>query len=251
MPSFLVVGGSRGIGLALVEELLKDPDNFVITTARDLSQSPGLRALTSKYPKDRLVVLVLDLAHRETVERAGEEATTLLPNGLDCLIHNSAINLRPVGPFEEMDLDQLEEELRINTIAPIHALRTFLPLIRKSKAQDRKIIFMSSGLASIENGFFWAGLSEGYSVSKAGLNMVVRKWGAALKQEGIATFALQPGYVDTDMGQGLSSWIQEHAAWVPMMSPNDCAAQCLKVVREVKLEDAVAFYSFEGKREPW
>lgn len=36
-----------------------------------------------------------------------------------------------------------------------------------------------------------------------------------------------------------------------MMSPNDCAAQCLKVVKEVKLEDAVTFYSFDGKREPW
>ncbi|KAH9913015.1 uncharacterized protein B0H18DRAFT_1050980 [Fomitopsis serialis] len=244
MPSFLVIGGSRGIGLALVEELLKDPSNFIVATARDLKRSPGLQSLTSTYPEARLAVLLLDLASKESIEKAGEQAATLLPNGLDFLIHNSAI-------IFDRDLDQLEEELRINTIAPIRAVRTFLPLIRKSKAQDRKIVFISSGLASIENGHFWTGLSEGYSISKAGLNMVVRKWGVALKLEGINTMALQPGYVDTDMGQGLSAWIQEHAAWVPMMSPNECAVQCLNVVKEAKLEDAVAFYGFDGTRVPW
>lgn len=89
------------------------------------------------------------------------------------------------------DLDQLEEELRINTIAPIHVVRTFLPLIRKSTASERKITFISSGLASVENGYFWAGLSEGYSVSKAALNMYVLKWPYLLScaHSGLGSFA--------------------------------------------------------------
>ena len=168
---------------------LMDPDTFVITTARDLARSPGLLRLTETYPRERLAVLLLDLAQKDTVTKAGEDASTLLPHGLDYLIHNSAINLRPVGPFEDMyvdsarlltsstsiflrsDLEQLEEELRINTIAPIQVVRTFLPLIRKSTSTERKVVIISSGLASIENAYFWAGLSEGYSVSKAALNM--------------------------------------------------------------------------------
>lgn len=245
MPSFLVVGGSRGLGLGFVEELvsaccwqrsvvtnglgqLKETDNFVVTTARDLARSPGLLHLTETYSKDRLAVLLLDLAQKDTITKAGTDAAALLPHGLDFLIHNSAINLRPVGRFEDMyvamsdhpasgimtfifsDLDQLEEELRINAVAPIHVVRTFLPLIRQSAAPERKILIISSGLASVENAYFWAGLSEGYSVSKAALNMyvfksiallaivlmecrVVHKWGTALKHEGINMIAIQPG----------------------------------------------------------
>lgn len=81
---------------------LKDSSNFVVTSARDLARSPGLLKLTETYPKDRLAVLLLDLAQKDTVTKAGEDATLLLPHGLDYLIHNSAINLRPVGPFEDM-----------------------------------------------------------------------------------------------------------------------------------------------------
>lgn len=53
------------------------------------------------------------------------------------------------------------------------------------------------------------------------------------------------------MGRDLSAWIEEHAAWVPRMSPNESAAQCLRVAREAKVEDAVAFYGFDGTRVPW
>lgn len=60
-------------------------------------------------------------------------------------------------------------ELEFNLAAPIYLLREFLPLVRKSQA--KKILVITSILASIELGGYMTGLANGYSVSKAALNM--------------------------------------------------------------------------------
>lgn len=41
----------------------------------------------------------------------------------------------------------------------------------------------------------------GYSVSKAGMNMITTKFGIELAQEGIKTLSMSPGWVNTDAGQ--------------------------------------------------
>jgi NAD(P)-dependent dehydrogenase (short-subunit alcohol dehydrogenase family) len=43
----------------------------------------------------------------------------------------------------------------------------------------------------------------GYSVSKAGMNMVMTKFGIELAQEGIKTLSMGPGWVDTDAGKSI------------------------------------------------
>lgn len=43
----------------------------------------------------------------------------------------------------------------------------------------------------------------GYSISKAGMNIAVTKFGAELAKEGIQTLSLSPGWVNTDAGQSI------------------------------------------------
>lgn len=54
----------------------------------------------------------------------------------------------PHLPLCRTDLKLLEEELRINTIAPIALLRVFLPLLEKGVG--KKALFVSSAVGSIE-----------------------------------------------------------------------------------------------------
>lgn len=54
-------------------------------------------------------------------------------------------------------------------VSTVILLRAFLPLIRKG--EQKKIMFVSSSLGSIELGFSLRGLANTYSVGKAGLNM--------------------------------------------------------------------------------
>lgn len=82
------------------------------------------------------------------------------------------------------DLPLFEDELKVeivnNTI-----------LIRQGKG--KKFIFMSSILCSIELAASMPGLNDAYCVSRAALNMLIRKWGGAWKFEGISTALIHPG----------------------------------------------------------
>jgi NAD(P)-dependent dehydrogenase (short-subunit alcohol dehydrogenase family) len=80
---------------------LKDEDNFVIATARDIS-AKGLKELAAKYPKTRLALVELDVTDVTSIKKAAEEVTTLLPNGLDYLINNAGISPQPMTSFEDL-----------------------------------------------------------------------------------------------------------------------------------------------------
>ncbi|TFY58299.1 hypothetical protein EVJ58_g6497 [Rhodofomes roseus] len=291
MRAYLVVGASRGIGLALVVELLKDPTILVLATARAPNRAPGLQALSSS----RLSILELDVTDATSVERAASAAAALLPagSGLDCLIYNAAVLLQEVTPFEQVDLAVFQQELLTNTVAPLHVVRAFLPLLRLphppsstssslssdiSHRQSTKIVFVSSDLGSLEVAPTKAGLCETYSVCKAGLGMLARKWGTTLKEEGICTLILHPGtvlhvfqhsqrqnadsgvggftvlttgWVDTDMGNSINIWMSEHRPGLSKISATESAARCLRVIEDARIEDAVAFYAYDGSRVPW
>jgi len=70
-------------------------------------------------------------------------------------------------------------------------LRAFLPLIRQG--QGKKILVISSVLGSIEQSFNMPSLADQYSVTRAALNMLIRKWGGVLKNEGITAASIHPG----------------------------------------------------------
>lgn len=90
------------------------------------------------------------------------------------------------------DLTAFKNEIDFNLISTILLLRGFLPLIRRSKG-PKKILQVSSVLGSIELAGYMPGLTPTYSVGKAALNMLLRKWGASLKGEGITTLLVHPG----------------------------------------------------------
>lgn len=71
----------------------------------------------------------------------------------------------------DRDPDVLEEELRVNTVAPLYLLQKLLPSVRKGSA--KKILLLSSCMGSIQNAPFFVGCTESYSITKAGINMYV------------------------------------------------------------------------------
>jgi NAD(P)-dependent dehydrogenase (short-subunit alcohol dehydrogenase family) len=89
------------------------------------------------------------------------------------------------------DLKLFSEELNLEIINNTILIRAVLPLIRIGK--PGKIIFISSIIGSVELAAGMPQLNDAYAVSRAALNMLVRKWGAALKFEGISTAVIHPG----------------------------------------------------------
>lgn len=96
--------------------------------------------------------------------------------------------------------EALEKELlgtfQTNAIGNIHLINVFMPLILQGSA--KKVIALSTGLGDIDlirNHDIWMGVA--YSISKAALNMVIAKFSAQYREEGILFLGISPGVVNT------------------------------------------------------
>ena len=103
--------------------------------------------------------------------------------------------------FSDSNQQALEEDLlnsfRVNTLGLVHAVQAFIPLIRKSTI--KKVVNISSAMADIalinELDLEFGGP---YSASKAASNVIIAKYSAAYKTEGILFLSISPGYVATE-----------------------------------------------------
>lgn len=135
---------------------------------------------------------------------AASEVSKITNKSIDYLIVNGAyygLDAYFVTPTEFLGQEELLRKefinnLDVNVLGVIYSINAFLPLVRAGKV--KKITVMSSGLAELElaqkANIAFAML---YSASKAATNIVVAKYSAELKEEGITIFALSPGVVNT------------------------------------------------------
>ena len=81
----------------------------------------------------------------------------------------------------------------------MYTINAFLPIIRNST--EKKIIFISTGAADLDFILKAEMPSQvGYSVSKAGMDIVMAKYAIELASEGVLTLSLSPGWVATPLG---------------------------------------------------
>jgi len=99
MPSYLVTGASRGIGLGIVTKLLEGPENFVIAAVRN-TEAESIKKLERQYPKSRFAVIKLDYSDYASIAEAADKAAKVLPAGLDHLINNAGVSFQESASFE-------------------------------------------------------------------------------------------------------------------------------------------------------
>lgn len=91
--------------------------------------------------------------------------------------------------------DVSEKSFKTNVVGNIHLFNLFLPLVKKGKV--KKVIAISSGHADLDliNDLEFE-VSALYAAAKAALNIVVAKFNAQYKKEGILFVSISPGVVD-------------------------------------------------------
>ncbi|KAF2763212.1 NAD(P)-binding protein [Pseudovirgaria hyperparasitica] len=202
MPSYVIAGASRGLGLQFIKTLSQDPSNTVIALARNPS---SVHPLLPSLPNIHL--LAADLTDPSSLRAAAASTSTLTNGTLDYLLINGAwINLttQSIAPTdlaspanEPQLLTDVDTAFKTNFAGPLLCATAFLPLVRAG--QQRKIVVISTGMADAEFvrvAGVWAALV--YSASKAAVNMLVAKLAVELKDDGIVVASLSPGLVDTD-----------------------------------------------------
>ena len=209
----LVTGGTRGLGLAVVRQLLQ-VGYRVVATGRTLS--PGLEEVIAGSA-GRVAFAPLDLG--DTASLHGAVTRIGQAHGpLYALVNNAA--LAHEGVLATQHDSQIEELIMVNVTGTLiltkYALRPML-------VQKRGRIV---NIASIIGSTGFSGLSV-YAASKAALLGFTRSLAREVGRAGITVNAVSPGYLQTDMTAGLSdeklAIIQRRSPLHTLATPADVA----------------------------
>ncbi|MBM4200775.1 MAG: SDR family oxidoreductase [Gammaproteobacteria bacterium] len=231
MPTVLITGANRGLGLEFCRQYLESGWN-VLACCR----SPGAAsALGTRSPAGgTLTQHALDVADFQAIDAL---AASLGNTPIDILINNAGV----YGDTRDRRLGQLDyprwaDVLRINALAPVKLTEA---LLGNLKAGQRKLVVaVSSLMGSIaDNG---SGGSMLYRSSKAALNAAMKTLSIDLRTTGIGTLILHPGWVRTDMG----------GPEAPTLPPESVAGM-RRVIEGFTPALSGRFLDFRGSEMPW
>ena len=220
----VVTGANRGLGLELCRQL-KHAGSEVIGTARDPQTAVDLRALEVRVEE-------LDVAQAESV---GSFAERLGDTKVDLLINNAGVGGAGEG-IANLDFDDVEQKLQINTLGAMRVTQALLPNLRRGKG--RKIAHLTSRMGSIgdngEGGYY------AYRISKAALNMFNRSLAVELVGQGFVCVVLHPGWVRTRMGGSTAP-----------QTPEESARAMLELIARLRRQDTGRFFDYTGAELRW
>jgi 3-oxoacyl-[acyl-carrier protein] reductase len=187
----LVTGGTRGIGLAVAEGLLRTGASVAVCGRSQETVKSAVSQLTNKA-KSKVVGKVADV--RSNTEVA--DLFTLIDRelgGLDILVNNAG-----VGVFKstaELSVEDWQQTLDTNLTGVFYCCREALP---RMKQRDGGYIINISSLAG-KNAF--AG-GAAYNASKAGLNGFSEAMMLDHRYDKVRVSYVMPGSVNTDFSSG-------------------------------------------------
>jgi 3-oxoacyl-[acyl-carrier protein] reductase len=194
MHNVLVTGGSRGIGLAIARRLAGAGYNVIAVARRESEQLQEATRAIVQQEKGGLRFKDFDLSEIDGipafVKRLREEFGAIYG-----LVNNAGIGTQ--GLLATMHNSEIEALLRLNVLSPVILTKY---VVRHMMADGAgRIINISSIIASTG----YNGLSV-YGATKAAATGFTRSLAREVGKLGITVNAISPGFVDTELTQGLS-----------------------------------------------
>jgi NAD(P)-dependent dehydrogenase (short-subunit alcohol dehydrogenase family) len=186
--SLLLIGASRGLGLAIAEQYLKRGWH-VIGTVRGGDRTK-LHALREHW-KTQLEIETVDITKPDEVVAL---RTRLQGRMQDFVLVSAGVKNDDHETIADVSTDEFVRVMVTNALSPLRAIETLNALVRPGGT----IAIMSSGQGSVSNNE--RGGYEVYRASKAALNTLMRSFAARHAGEGRTLLLLAPGWVRTDMG---------------------------------------------------
>ena len=217
MPTLLISGANRGLGLEFVRQYVADGWE-VVAGCRRPDEADALQALARD---GRVEVHALDVAEANAVDS-----------------FKGAVGARPLdaqGALAELDFDAWLRTLATNTLGPVRLAQAFAPNL--AAGEGKRLVAITSQLGSIAES---SGGLYAYRSSKAALNMAFRSVAMELKPQGIVAMVMHPGWVQTDMGGKAAP-----------VTPEQSIAGMRRVIASLTPADAGTFRAFDGKVLPW
>lgn len=231
MPSILITGANRGLGLAFAKQYAAAGWR-IHGCCRDPDTAGALNAVAAAAAAD-VSVHRLDVTDATGIAALAE---SLDSESLDVLLNNAGIYGGKNKGLGETDYSAWEETLRVNALGPMRMVEAFA--VHVARSERKLVVCISSSMGSMAENT--AGGAYAYRSSKGALNAVVRSLAADLAGRGVAVVAFHPGWVSTDMG-GPSAPV------TPAQSVHGMRA----VIDGLNLADSGRFLRYDGAEIPW
>jgi NAD(P)-dependent dehydrogenase (short-subunit alcohol dehydrogenase family) len=205
----LVTGGGTGIGLGCAEALLADGATVVLA-ARNVDRLDAAASdLRSRHGDDRVATIGCDVTDEGSVAAACAHADGL--NGEFTIVVANA-GYGSASPFHLTSLDEWNGVIGTNLTG---AFLTMKHAVGPMVANGGGSIVAISSIAAVETHRFMSP----YTVSKAGLEMLVKQVADELGPSGIRANAVRPGLVPTDATAAMMSIpdiVDDYLAQMPL-----------------------------------
>lgn len=183
----LLVGASRGLGLALADQWVRR-GWYVTATVRGTGRT-GLHELADRHPES-IEVETVDITVPDQVAAL---RTRLGQRRFDLLFVNAGVTNEPEGTVAETTADEFCRVMITNALSPLRLIEALEDHVEPAGT----IGVMSSGQGSVANN---NGGHEVYRGSKAALNTFMRSYAARHSGEPRTLVLMAPGWVRTDLG---------------------------------------------------
>jgi len=227
VPTLLITGSNRGIGLEFVRQYAAQGWR-VVATCRKPEAATALQSLRRETP-ERIAIHALDVADQAATVALAKELETK-EMSLDLVICNAGVlNARPFGHWK---YQRFMDTVATNAIAPGMLIQATQQVL----SAEAKIVFITSGIASLSEPIMPEGPMDAYAISKAAMNMMAVRLAEKLKPRGIPLVAVSPGWVQTDMG-GSSAEI----------SVQESVSSLVQLIEEVTIKQSGQFLDRFGQ----
>jgi NAD(P)-dependent dehydrogenase (short-subunit alcohol dehydrogenase family) len=227
MPTVLITGANRGLGLEFAKQYAGDGWSVIATCRNPI----GVGALAEI--EGDIAVYGVDVLDQNSIDRFVGD---LNGRAVDVLINNAgAYGPKPVKAAD-VTIADWTPIMQTNAMSPLLVSRALLPNV---EAGARKLIVnISSIMASIEQG---AGPSEYiYRSSKTALNMVMACYAEEIAATGVAVTLFHPGWVQTDMGGPSAT-----------LTPTESITHLRASIEKLSFKDTGKFFNYDGTPLAW
>ena len=235
MPTAVISGANRGLGLELTRQYLDDGWHVY---AINRSSSDAMRELEKT---GRLVMIEADLTNDDSLKAAISQIDVTTVN---LLVNNAGMmgdgSFAEIGfEFQTFGTFNREEWHRIFDINVCTPMAVTELLVGKLEAADHGcVVTLSSELGS--NHHNTMGNFYPYRASKAAVNSMMKSMGVNVKDRGINAVAIQPGWVRTDMGGPKGK-----------LEATDSIRSVRETVARLSLQDNGKLFNYDGEEAPY
>jgi len=195
MPTAVVTGADRGLGLETARQLARRGYRVLLTARRDAAGQAAAAALAAEGHAAHF--RHLDVTSPAEVQALCDHLEATFGR-IDVLVNNAGIvpDPSPGSPASSIfnaDLDTIRRAMETNTLAALHLCQLLIPLMQG----NGRVVNVSSGMGQLSD---MNGCCPGYRLSKVSLNAVTRIFADELRGTNVKVNSVCPGWVRTDLG---------------------------------------------------